>query len=74
MTLQVRITNKGNNPGDTFIMKNVEIYPRDSEDDPIYCRAGGNDTLVLMPDQEAIFYPPCDHFDEFVPVLVKGKH
>ena len=76
MTLRVTIKNEGNQPTDTFVMRNVEIVGGipESEDAPVQIRAGGTDTICLAVGQEAILYPPCEHYADFIDIPVKGYH
>ena len=76
MTLRLVIKNDGNQPGDTAVFKGIKEYDSDPSSE---CRAGSvtgnaNDVVHLVKGEEIIIYPPCDHFDDFEPVLVKGKH
>ena len=77
MTLTVKITNKGNQSGDTLIIRGVKsnYYKEEREDGCIGSfQFGGNDIMCIMPDKSALFWPNTDHFGDFDTMELKGKH
>ena len=76
MTLQVKIINEGNQPGDTAVLKGIKEYKSDPAGERRTGTVSGNtqDVVTLGKGEEIVVYPNCDHFGDFQAVLIKGKH
>ena len=79
MTLKLIVKNDGNQPGDTAVLRGVRIHKREGETfidstGRMGVALGVTETLALVQGEEVVVYPPCDHFDDFERLEIKGKH
>ena len=74
MTLKVKIHNDGNQATDLLVIKGVtpvtslDTYPIHFNSKP------GIETIKLKMGEYAVYYPECDHFEDFDLLKIKGKH
>ena len=77
MTLTVRISNEGNQPGDTLMIRGVtaNYYETPDKDGCIGSFYFGGDGTASIPQGGSMtFCPNYGHFRDFDKMEVKGKH
>ena len=76
MTLQIRLINDGNQPGDIAVVRGLKPYSDEPAPGPIHAKMTGNseDSITLLKGDEAVIIPPDGHFQDFKHISIKGKH
>lgn len=76
MTLRLRLINDGKQPGDVAVIRGLKSYADEPAPGPVQVQMTDDlqDSITLLKGQEAIIFPPCEHFQDFKDLSIKGKH